>query len=127
VNRLLRRAARPGFPWTAPQWPPSLPRPLPPSSLGAEYDTGWARREPVRVARAVLLDSVARGAVKVLASPRVSGLDRIAGLEAPAIFAANHASHLDTPLVLSILPPRFRHRTLVGAGADYFFDTRPCS
>ena len=22
------------------------------------------------------------------------------------------------------LPPRFRHRTLVGAGADYFFDTR---
>jgi 1-acyl-sn-glycerol-3-phosphate acyltransferase len=28
------------------------------------------------------------------------------------------------PLVLSILPSRFRHRTLVGAGADYFFDTR---
>jgi len=124
VNRLLRRAARPGFPWTAPQWPPSLPRPLPPSSLGAGYDTEWARREPVRVARAVLMDSVARGAVKILASPRVSGLDRIAGLEAPAIFAANHASHVDTPLLLTALPARFRHRSAVAAAADYFFDRR---
>ena len=42
----------------------------------------------------------------------------------PVIFAANHASHLDTPLLLTTLPARFRHRTVVAAAADYFFDRR---
>jgi 1-acyl-sn-glycerol-3-phosphate acyltransferase len=99
---------------------------LPPleRSVGVDYDTAWSRRYGVRVARAALLDWVARPMVKALASPRVDGLDRIEHLDGPAIFAANHASHVDTPLVLSILPSRFRHRTVVGAGADYFFDTR---
>jgi 1-acyl-sn-glycerol-3-phosphate acyltransferase len=62
--------------------------------------------------------------VWALASPRIAGLDRIAGLEPPAIFAANHASHVDTPLLLTALPPRFRHRSAVAAAADYFFDRR---
>jgi 1-acyl-sn-glycerol-3-phosphate acyltransferase len=76
------------------------------------------------VARAVVVDDVYRPIVKVLGSPLVSGLDRIADLEAPAIFAANHHSHLDTPLVLTSLPRRFRHRTVVAAAADYFFTSR---
>ncbi|HEX4244882.1 MAG TPA: lysophospholipid acyltransferase family protein, partial [Acidimicrobiales bacterium] len=38
--------------------------------------------------------------------------------------AANHASHVDTPLLLTCLPLRFRHRTVVAAAADYFFDRR---
>jgi len=114
----------PGFPWTAPAWPASLPRPPAPPSLGAYYETDWARREPVRVVRSALLDTVTRVAVRALASPRVAGLDRIAGLEPPAIFAANHASHVDTPLLLTTLPPRFRHRSVVAAAADYFFDRR---
>ena len=40
------------------------------------------------------------------------------------ILAANHASHLDTGLLLSSLPARLRHRTMVAAAADYFFDRR---
>src|SRR5437016_12735038 len=38
--------------------------------------------------------------------------------------AANHASHVDTPLLLTSLPERFRHRSAIAAGADYFFDKR---
>ncbi len=38
------------------------------------------------------------------------------------IFAANHASHVDTPLLLTTLPVDFRHRTVVAAASDYFFD-----
>ena len=33
-------------------------------------------------------------------------------------------SHVDTPLLLSSLPLPFRHRTVVAAAADYFFDRR---
>ena len=93
-------------------------------SLGVDYDTAWARRYGTRVARALVLDAVGRPLVQAMASPTVDGLDRIAALSAPAVFAANHASHVDTPLLLTVLPDRFRHRAVVAAGADYFFDKR---
>jgi 1-acyl-sn-glycerol-3-phosphate acyltransferase len=53
----------------------------------------------------------------------VQGLDVLDRIEGPVIFAANHASHLDTPLVLLSLPDEWRRRTAVAAAADYFFDT----
>lgn len=93
-------------------------------TLGVDFDTAWARRPAARVARALVLDGVVRPAVSALASPTVTGLDRLSGLHGPVIFAANHGSHLDTPLLLTCLPDRFRHRTVVAAAADYFFDRR---
>ena len=47
----------------------------------------------------------------------------LARIEGPVIFVANHASHLDTPLILLSLPDEWRRRTAVAAAADYFFDT----
>ena len=105
-------------------WPTSVPRPPVERTTGVDYATGWARRYGVRLARALVLDYVTRPALDVVASPSVRGLDRLEGLRGPAVFAANHASHVDTPLLLTTLPARFRHRAVVGAGADYFFDTR---
>jgi 1-acyl-sn-glycerol-3-phosphate acyltransferase len=122
AGRRSRRGRLLGFPWTAPSWPAGLERPLPEPRLGVHYDTSWSRRYPVRVARAAALDWVAKPALWAVASPRVSGLDGLGPLRPPAIFAANHASHVDTPLLLTLLPARFRHRCVVGAGADYFFD-----
>ena len=118
----LRR--RRGFPWAAPSWPGTIERPPPQSRTGVDFPTEWARRYPTRLARAVVVDSVGKGVVQMLAAPEVSGQDRLAGLEGPVIFAANHASHVDTPLLLTTLPDRFRHKTVVAAGADYFFDKR---
>jgi 1-acyl-sn-glycerol-3-phosphate acyltransferase len=65
-----------------------------------------------------------RPLVHAVASPTVEGLDRLAHLDEPVVFAANHASHVDTPLLMSVLPEPWRHRTVVAAGADYFFDRR---
>jgi len=118
----LRRSL--GFPWTSPTWPGSVERPPVEKSLGSDFDTDWARSPAARVARALLLDGVVKPAVDAIASPEVTGTDRLEGLEGPVIFAANHASHLDTPLLLTSLPDRFRHRAVVAAAADYFFDRR---
>ncbi len=57
-------------------------------------------------------------------APSSAARSSLADLAGPVIFAANHASHADTPLLLSCLPLRFRHRTVVAAAADYFFDRR---
>jgi 1-acyl-sn-glycerol-3-phosphate acyltransferase len=50
----------------------------------------------------------------------VRGLENIVG-PGPFIFAANHTSNLDTPLVLSALPLEHRRRTVVAAAMDNFF------
>ncbi|HEX3394586.1 MAG TPA: lysophospholipid acyltransferase family protein [Acidimicrobiales bacterium] len=120
----MKLPLRPSFPIGPPTWPTGVELQPPPRRTGVHYDTDWARRWPARVARAVFVDDLLRPLVAVLGSPLVTGLDRLADLEAPAIFAANHHSHLDTPLVLTSLPARFRHRAVVAAAADYFFSSR---
>jgi 1-acyl-sn-glycerol-3-phosphate acyltransferase len=123
-SSLLARAGRAGFPLSKPTWPGSVPRPAPEPELGVHYDTAWSRKYPVRLVRAMVLDNVTRPLAKVVAQPQLRGDEYLADLEAPVIFASNHASHIDTPLLLASLPLRFRHRTVVAAAADYFFDRR---
>jgi 1-acyl-sn-glycerol-3-phosphate acyltransferase len=116
---------KPGaFPWVAPTWPSGLTRPPVQDHLGVQYDTDWARSYGARLARVVVTETVTRPLVHAVAAPTVEGLDRLAHLDEPVVFAANHASHLDTPLLVSVLPEPWRHRTVVAAGADYFFDRR---
>ena len=120
----MKLRVRPAFPVGPAPWPSSVPKQREPARTGVHYDTAWARKWPARVARAVVIDDFYGPLMQVLGSPRVTGLDRIAALEGPAIFAANHYSHMDTPLVLTSLPKRLRHKTVVAAAADYFFSSR---
>jgi len=113
-----------GFPFAKPSWPTGVPRPEPERHVGLDYDHSWSRRYPVRLARAVVLDNVTRPAARLVAPTTVRGREHLEHLDPPVIFAANHASHLDTPILLTTLPVRFRHHTVVAAAADYFFDRR---
>jgi 1-acyl-sn-glycerol-3-phosphate acyltransferase len=112
------------FPLGRPNWPSSIPRPPSVRRTGVDYDTDWARTHGARIARAVIVDDVLRPVLHLIASPTVHGEDRIAELRPPAIFVANHHSHLDTSLLLTSLPERFRHRAVVAAAADYFFTSQ---
>jgi 1-acyl-sn-glycerol-3-phosphate acyltransferase len=123
-SSLASRVGRARFPLAPPSWPESVPRPAPEPELGVHYDTDWSRRYPVRLARAMVLDNLARPLARLVASPSIRGYEGLAGLDGPVIFASNHHSHVDTPLLLSSLPVRFRHHTVVAAAADYFFDRR---
>ncbi len=84
-------------------------------------ETAWARTYPARLLRATLVEALVRPAMRVLAPPTVHGLDRLEGLEGPAVFASNHHSHLDTPLLLSVIPEPWKHHLFIAAAADYFF------
>ncbi len=102
--------------------------PLPPENkVGADYDTDWARSYPARAARVLLVEGVVRPAIDLLATPTVEGLDRLEDLDGPVVFAANHHSHVDTPLLLSVIPEPWRHHLFIGAAADYFFGNRVTS
>lgn len=110
------------FPWKSPHWPTTVLRTPKRSKLGINYDTAWSRTYPIRLIRALFLDGITRPLIKTLIPPTIYGEDRIQGAPAPVIFAANHSSHLDTPLLASHIPAKYRHKTVIGAGADYFFD-----
>jgi 1-acyl-sn-glycerol-3-phosphate acyltransferase len=100
------------------------------SRSGADYDTRWARRLPARLARVALVEALARPAVHALARPRREGLDRLDALAeagGPVIFAANHHSHVDTPVLITSIPEPWRHHLFVAAAADYFFRTAATS
>jgi 1-acyl-sn-glycerol-3-phosphate acyltransferase len=120
----LRSLGRVRFPLGAPDWPSGVDRPAPERKVGLDYDHQWSRRFPARLVRAAMLDNVTRPLAHLVAPTTVRGDEHLRHLDAPVIFAANHASHLDTPLLLTTLPVRFRHRTVVGAATDYFFDRR---
>ncbi|MEM7142009.1 MAG: lysophospholipid acyltransferase family protein [Actinomycetota bacterium] len=123
----VRRYRALGFPYRAPSTPRGVaPEPVE-KTTGAHYDTAWARKYPARMARAAIVDGPMRLMVSGLAAPDRRGQDRLDALEGPAIFAANHHSHLDTPLLLTSIPEPWRHKLIVGAAADYFFGTRVTS
>ena len=115
VARGWRWGRRPLVPRSAEPWVEPLEQTV--------FGTDWARRRPGRVAREVAqkggLEPVFRSQVRT----HVEGLDVLSRIQGPVIFVANHASHLDTPLILLSLPDEWRRRTAVAAAADYFFDT----
>jgi long-chain acyl-CoA synthetase len=50
----------------------------------------------------------------------VTGLENIAALEPPVIFAANHVSHLDVPTIHTALPDRWRSFLAPAMMKDHF-------
>jgi 1-acyl-sn-glycerol-3-phosphate acyltransferase len=133
VESIARRAAAPlrryGFPLRRPTVPHGVEVPVEESTLGPNYDTEWARSPVARAARGLIIEGPLRLAVRTVASPTVTGLDRLADLMrdddvAPVIFAPNHHSHIDTGLMIRSIPMCWRRELVVAAAADYFFDAR---
>ena len=50
----------------------------------------------------------------------VTGLEHLERIEGPVIFAANHQSHFDGPVILDALPPRWRYRTAPAMMQEFF-------
>src|SRR5690606_1504022 len=112
LPKIVRNA---GFPFRAPSVPLGVEPQPDPNPVGADYDTEWARTPAARAARSALVEGFMRPLTTVLGSPRLDGLDRLDGLEGPVVFAANHHSHFDTPLLLTSIPRPWRHKIVVGA------------
>lgn len=87
------------------------------------FSTAWSRTASATALRGVAQKGALEPLFRSQVRPHVEGLDVLGRVRGPVIFVANHASHLDTPLLLLSLPDEWRRRTAVAAAADYFFDT----
>lgn len=87
-------------------------------------DEAWLRRPAPSRVREALQQGLLFPAVRVAARPRIVGADDLQHAPQPAVLAPNHASDLDTPLVLLALPRAWRTRTVVGAVSNRFYRDR---
>ena len=68
----------------------------------------WNRSWPVRIVRRVSLATWILPLGRIFAWVRVDGLEHLDHLNGPVVFASNHQSHFDVPVILMALPGRWR-------------------
>jgi 1-acyl-sn-glycerol-3-phosphate acyltransferase len=90
----------------------------------ADLDVPWTRSAPASRARELVICGVLGPLMDLYTRRRVIGRRVLDGLSGPAVFVANHNSHMDTPAILRALPGRWRRRTAVAAATDYFYAKR---
>ena len=80
----------------------------------------WAGRGPARLTRRVNLGLWLLPLTRVFAWLTVEGRHHLDAAPGPVVYAANHQSHLDAPVILAALPPRRRYRVATAAGKEFF-------
>jgi long-chain acyl-CoA synthetase len=84
-----------------------------------EFPT-WNRRWPARVVRRLSLATWIVPLCRLFAWARVDGLEHLQELRGPVVFASNHQSHMDVPVILSALPGRWRAQVAPAMLKEFF-------
>lgn len=80
----------------------------------------WNRRRIVRIIRRVSQATWILPLGRLFAWVRVAGLDNLDTVSGPVVFASNHQSHFDVPVILMALPGRWRARIAPAALKEFF-------
>lgn len=80
----------------------------------------WNRTPVVGLIRRASLATWILPLGRLFAWVRVSGLEHLESLEGPVVFAANHQSHFDVPVILMALPARWRRRVAPAMAKEFF-------
>jgi long-chain acyl-CoA synthetase len=80
----------------------------------------WNRTWPARAVRRASLPTWILPLARAFAWIEVVGRPHLEELRGPVIFAANHQSHMDTPVILAAMPPRVRYRVATAMAKEFF-------
>ena len=80
----------------------------------------WNRSWPVRFIRRVSHATWIVPLTKLFAHTRIEGRHHLRDLDGPVIFASNHQSHMDVPVIISALPGRWRARVAPAMLKEFF-------
>ena len=85
----------------------------------ADFPT-WNRSWPVQIVRRLSQATWILPLARVFAHIGVEGLTHLERLDGPVLFAANHQSHMDVPVILAALPGRLRARVAPAMLKEFF-------
>jgi long-chain acyl-CoA synthetase len=80
----------------------------------------WNRAWPVRIIRRLSQAIWILPLARAFAWTRVEGREHLHALDGPVIFAANHQSHMDVPVILAALPADIRARVAPAMAKEFF-------
>jgi long-chain acyl-CoA synthetase len=80
----------------------------------------WNRTWPARVVRRLSQATWILPLARVFARVKVEGVEHLKELEGPVVFASNHLSHMDVPVILLALPGRWRARLAPAILKEFF-------
>jgi long-chain acyl-CoA synthetase len=80
----------------------------------------WNRSLSARMIRRVALPGFILPLARIFAWLHVDGRQHLKGLEGPVIFASNHQSYMDTPVIMAALPRRWRYRLAPAMSKEFF-------
>jgi len=80
----------------------------------------WNRTWPVRIIRRISHATWILPLGRIFAWVRVNGLENLDGIDGPVVFASNHQSHFDVPVILMSMPGRWRARIAPAALKEFF-------
>jgi long-chain acyl-CoA synthetase len=80
----------------------------------------WNRAWPVAVVRRLSLATWILPLARLFAHARIEGLEHLAEATGPVVFAANHQSHMDVPVILAALPGSWRARVAPAMAKEFF-------
>ena len=80
----------------------------------------WNRTWPVRIVRRLSQAFWILPLARAFAWTRIEGREHLRELDGPVIFAANHQSHMDVPVILAALPAAVRARVAPAMAKEFF-------
>jgi long-chain acyl-CoA synthetase len=80
----------------------------------------WSRGRVAQIFRRINLPLWVLPLARVFAWLRVEGRERLRDVHGPVIFAANHQSFMDGPVIMAALPPRWRYRLAPAMAKEMF-------
>jgi long-chain acyl-CoA synthetase len=80
----------------------------------------WNRTWPVGLVRRLSQAFWILPLARAFAWTRIEGREHLRGLDGPVIFAANHQSHMDVPVILAALPARIRAHVAPAMAKEFF-------
>ena len=80
----------------------------------------WNQSRTMRGARRACLGLWLLPLARLFAWTRVDGLEHLDAVDGPVVFAANHQSFMDTPVILAALPRARRYRVVTAMAKEFF-------
>jgi long-chain acyl-CoA synthetase len=80
----------------------------------------WNRSWLARAIRRASLPTWILPLARMFAWMKIEGRDHLSAIDGPVVFAVNHQSHMDVPVVMAALPPRLRYRVAPAMAKEFF-------